>query len=144
MRYWPKTFRPRSPHIEHIFRGGLDPIAEETDSDEPTGTGTLIEKRRYKMHRRIERNPKAAKAAKKHHGSQCQACEFEFHIRYGDIGHGFIEAHHLKPISSLKEGEAVSYDIATDFAVLCSNCHRMIHRTSDPSDINAFRLLIKQ
>lgn len=125
------------------FRGGLDPIAEEADSEEPAGSGSLIEKRRYKLHRRIERNAKAAKAAKKHHGTQCQACEFEFQVRYGEIGSGFIEAHHLKPISSLSEGEAVSYEIATDFAVLCSNCHRMIHKTPDPSDLAGFRLLIR-
>ncbi|MHC4040787.1 MrcB family domain-containing protein [Bradyrhizobium sp. 23AC] len=126
------------------FRGGLDPIAEKSDEDAPGEGASLIEQRRYKLHRRIERNPKAAKAAKSHHGTKCQACELEFHERYGEIGRGFIEAHHLKPIGSLNEGEAVSYDVATDFAVLCSNCHRMIHRTSDPADITGFRLLLKR
>ena len=63
--------------------------------------------------------------------------------RYGELGRDFIEAHHLRPISLLEEGTAVSYDIATDFAVLCSNCHRMIHRTTDPSDLEGFRRLIK-
>jgi 5-methylcytosine-specific restriction protein A len=124
------------------FRGGLDPIIEETDDAAAAGSGSLIEQRRYKMHRRIERNAKAAKAAKKHHGTRCQACEFDFHEQYGEIGLGFIEAHHLKPIGSLNEGEAVSYDIAADFAVLCSNCHRMIHKSSDPSDVAAFRRLL--
>jgi len=125
------------------FRGGLDPTTEDIDADAPSGSGSLIEQRRYKMHRRIERNPNAARAAKKHHGISCQACTFEFEERYGDIGRGFIEAHHLKPIGSLNEGEVVSYDIATDFAVLCSNCHRMIHKSSDPSDLAAFRLLLQ-
>jgi len=125
------------------FRGGLDPIAEDTDGDAPAGSGSLIEQRRYKMHRRIERNPKAAKAAKRHHGMRCQACAFEFKERYGEIGSGHIEAHHLKPIGSLNEGEVVSYDIAADFAVLCSNCHRMIHKSSDPSNLPAFRLLLR-
>jgi hypothetical protein len=54
------------------------------------------------------------------------------------FGEGFIEAHHLKPISSLEEGVAVAYDIAADFAVLCSNRHRMIHRCSDPSNLKLF------
>jgi 5-methylcytosine-specific restriction enzyme A len=125
------------------FRGGLDPIADETDYDVPVGSGSLIEQRRYRMHRRIERNAKAGKAAKKHHGTRCQACEFDFRECYGEIGRDFIEAHHLKPIGSLNEGEAVSYDIATDFAVLCSNCHRMIHKSIDPSDLLAFRLLLQ-
>jgi 5-methylcytosine-specific restriction protein A len=43
----------------------------------------------------------------------------------------------------LNEGEAVSYEVGTDFAVLCSNCHRMIHRTSDPSNLAAFRRLLQ-
>ena len=38
---------------------------------------------------------------------------------------------------------AVHYDIAEDFAVLCSNCHRMIYRSADPSDLAAFRALVQ-
>jgi hypothetical protein len=67
--------------------------------------------------------------------ARCQACDLNFEERYGVIGKGFIEAHHLRPIASLKEGMAVSYDVATDFVVLCANCHRMVHRTADPSDL---------
>jgi len=95
------------------------------------------------MHRRIERNPRAAKQAKRHHGVRCQACDLQFDERYGELGRGFIEAHHLRPISSLDEGVAVSYDVAADFAVLCANCHRMIHRTADPSDLVSFRVLVR-
>jgi hypothetical protein len=57
----------------------------------------------------------------------------------GAIGKGFIEAHHLKPISTLEEGVAVTYDVAADFAVLCANCHRMIHRSDDPSNLSLFK-----
>ena len=46
-------------------------------------------------------------------------------------------------IYGLDEGAAVSYDVAADFAVLCSNCHRMIHRATDPSDLQGFRRLIR-
>ena len=59
------------------------------------------------------------------------------------MGEGFIEAHHLKPISTLEEGVTVHYDIAADFAVLCSNCHRMIHRTVDPSNLAQFRDMVQ-
>jgi 5-methylcytosine-specific restriction enzyme A len=34
------------------------------------------------------------------------------------------------------------YDVAVDFAVLCSNCHRMIHRFADPSNLAAFQSFI--
>ena len=81
----------------------------------------------------------AAKQAKKFHGHRCQACDLDFEERYGAIGKGFIEAHHLKPISTLAEGVAVTYDVAADFAVLCANCHRMIHRSDDPSNLSLFQ-----
>ena len=124
------------------FRGGLDPSPEREDDDAPIALTSLVELRRYKMHRRIERNPRAGKEAKRLHGFRCQACDLQFEERYGVLGKGFIEAHHLRPMSSLDEGVAVSYDVATDFAVLCSNCHRMIHRTADPSDLESFRRLL--
>jgi hypothetical protein len=37
-----------------------------------------------------------------------------------------------RPNSSLEEGSVITYNAASDFAVLCSNCHRMIHRSKDP------------
>lgn len=101
-----------------------------------------METRKYAYHRKIERNRTAARQAKKFHGTRCQACDLEFAERYGMIGKDFIEAHHLKAISTLEEGVAVTYDIAADFAVLCSNCHRMIHRYADPSDLKSFRAAV--
>jgi predicted HNH restriction endonuclease len=41
-------------------------------------------------------------------------------------------------VPALHQG-AVTYDVAADFAVLCANCHRMIHRTEDPSDLETFK-----
>jgi 5-methylcytosine-specific restriction protein A len=118
------------------FRGGLN-ASMSTTTDE--GTTDLFEERRYRMHRRIERNPYAAKLAKKHHGIRCQACDLVMAERYGTAGVDFIEVHHLRPLASLREGEAVKYDVATDFAVLCPNCHRMIHRMDDQSDLKGLR-----
>jgi 5-methylcytosine-specific restriction enzyme A len=129
------------------YRGGVDAdIETQSDVGEefnlPTST-KVVEIRKYAFHRKIERNRTAARQAKKFHGIVCQACNLDFARRYGSIGEGFIEAHHLKAISTLEEGVAVHYDIAEDFAVLCSNCHRMIHRSLDPSNLAAFRALLK-
>jgi predicted HNH restriction endonuclease len=35
------------------------------------------------------------------HGTICQVCDLDFAKRYGAIGEGFIEAHHLKAISTM-------------------------------------------
>jgi 5-methylcytosine-specific restriction protein A len=125
------------------FRGGIDgdvePQAELEDELKITAQATVIETRKYAYHRKIERNRTATKQAKKFHGTRCQACDLNFEERYGAIGKGFIEAHHLRAIATLEEGIAVTYDVAADFAVLCANCHRMIHRSDDPSNLALFR-----
>lgn len=129
------------------YRGGIDADVEsQTDFIEEFGlpsSATVVETRKYAFHRKIERNRTAARHAKKFHGTRCQACDLDFEECYGAIGKGFIETHHLKPIGALEEGIPVHYDVAADFAVLCSNCHRMIHRSTDPSDVIALRALIK-
>lgn len=38
-----------------------------------------------------------------------------------------------------EEGVAVTYDVAADFAVLCANCHRMIHCSDNPSNLSLFK-----
>jgi 5-methylcytosine-specific restriction enzyme A len=122
------------------FRGGLNTEMSGGGGEHQT---SLLEERRYRMHRRIERNPSAAKLAKAYHGIRCQACSLVMVERYGAVGEDFIEAHHLVPLASLKEGVAVKYDVATDFAVLCPNCHRMIHRTDDPSNLKALQTVLR-
>lgn len=124
-----------------IFRGGLD---FDPASDSATTPSAIDEERKYRAHRRIERNRKAAELVKRHHGTTCQCCNLSFPHRYGSVGDGFIEVHHLVPIAELAEGTKVSYSIASDFAVLCANCHRMIHRMPDTSDVAALRAVLIQ
>lgn len=93
---------------------------------------------KFRLHKRIERNAKLAKEAKRIHGYSCQVCGLNFEEKYGEIGKGYIEAHHLEPISDLK-GKKVARDPAKDFAVLCANCHRMIHKTIFENDIAKFK-----
>lgn len=124
------------------YRGGLN-LGEVVHTDEEGSTGGTIEERRqYRLHLRIERNANAGRLAKGHHGYVCQCCDFDFEATYGELGKEFIEAHHLRPLSELAEGASVSYDIPTDFAVLCANCHRMIHRLEDVSDLAGLRSLV--
>jgi 5-methylcytosine-specific restriction protein A len=63
----------------------------------------------------------------KHIGHACQVCRSDFETRYGQLGHEYVEAHHLTPFSELDERPR-SLDPAKDFAVVCSNGHRMLHR----------------
>jgi hypothetical protein len=105
--------------------------AVEEDPEELFREGKVLVQ--YRKHKRIERNPRLARAAKNRRLARdrylrCEGCGFSFLQKYGDIGAGFIEAHHTVPLKSLK-GERVAS--ISDIALLCANCHRMVHQ-SDP------------
>ncbi len=104
---------------------------EVGESEElPDSISNGQEAKKYRWHRRAERNQKLSADAKKFHGSTCKVCGFNFEQRYGERGRGYIEAHHIVPFADLvKEPEPVTLDPKTDFVVVCANCHRMLHRT---------------
>lgn len=74
-----------------------------------------------------ERDPALRAMALEHHGTRCQVCDFDFGQVYGDWGRGFAEVHHLEMLSDASKSGTLT-DPTTDLAVLCANCHRMIHR----------------
>lgn len=79
-----------------------------------------------------ERNAALRKACIEHYRAQhdgqviCEACGLSLGEMYGDIGEGYIEVHHLSPISQTEGTHAV--DPTADLVPLCANCHAMIHR----------------
>ena len=62
---------------------------------------------------------------KKHGKLFCEICGFDFAENYGDVGKGYIEAHHIKPLSEMHMNEKTRVE---DLMMVCSNCHSMIHR----------------
>lgn len=104
---------------------------------------TVNETKKYVSHRKLERASGVSKKVKSVQGYVCKVCDFSFQDAYGILGKEYIEAHHLKPLYALKEDEEAFFDLSRDFAVLCANCHRMIHRMDDVSDVNALRELVK-
>lgn len=82
-----------------------------------------------RFHRVWERKPalreKKIRSVKANGGSlACEACHFDFEQTYGDRGRGFIECHHVEPLHETGERPRN----INDLALLCSNCHRMVHR----------------
>lgn len=86
---------------------------------------------RLKTHLVRERNSIVVKEAKRlfklNHGDRlfCEICGFDFSEKYGKIGDGFIEAHHKVELSKIEGEHEVK---PSDFAMVCSNCHSMLHR----------------
>jgi 5-methylcytosine-specific restriction endonuclease McrA len=81
------------------------------------------------LSRSYDRDPMIRADAIRIHGVQCKVCGMTFSERYGRVGSGYIEVHHLTPLSSRKSRHSV--DPKKDLVVLCANCHRMAHRKQD-------------
>ena len=69
----------------------------------------------------------------------CEACAFDFSKAYGVRGEGFIEAHHVRALTDIV-GETKTR--LKDLALLCANCHRMIHRRRPWLSLDELRSLI--
>jgi hypothetical protein len=104
------------------------------------------EGRKYQvLHTARERNRslvnKAKQRFKRRHGRLfCEACKFDFMHVYGLAGEDFIEVHHLRPVSELRPGARTRLD---DLALVCSNCHRMLHRRRPWMTISVLRRLLR-
>lgn len=66
----------------------------------------------------------------------CEACGFDFVAVYGDVGKDYIECHHIIPIADLKDGQPTRIE---DLALVCANCHRMLHRSNPILGIDELR-----
>jgi predicted HNH restriction endonuclease len=92
------------------------------------GFGKLVETRVY------ERSVRLRKIAIEHFTKNddiiCDACKFSYGKFYGEIGKGYIEIHHIKPIFKYEDEELdeTIYDALNNVVPICSNCHRIIHR----------------
>ena len=114
------TLRRASP-FEAVVASDLDSLEAEEEHFEGQ------KKQRHVNY--YERNKKLRAAAVQHHGVSCKVCGFNFGKVYGERGKDYIEVHHLIPVSTL--GGEMKVDPKRDMTVLCSNCHRMIHRRKD-------------
>lgn len=62
---------------------------------------------------------------------KCECCQFDFVERFDQLGDRFIECHHKIHIST---GERITN--IDDLALVCSNCHRMLHRKREDGNYN--------
>ncbi len=103
--------------------------------------GKIVER----THKARERNSQVISLAKekfkKHNGRLfCQVCGFDFEKVYGDIGKDFIEGHHTIAVSEMTPEHKTKVE---DIAMLCANCHRMVHKKRPWLTMNDIDRLIK-
>jgi 5-methylcytosine-specific restriction protein A len=116
--------------VEELKQNGELPKFQSIDGVKKTITHIEFEKR--------YRNQKLINQVKKELGTTCQACGFSFSDKYGKYIENYIEAHHTIPISTLPDDGAVLEASIEDFMVLCSNCHKAIHKAGCP-DLDSFK-----
>lgn len=124
----------RMDSVAVLLRHGLEtgslrelaaPEEEELDEDFSAPEGRLL----FRRHRARERSKalhrKKIDSVLSRGGSlACEACGFDYEDVYGERGKDYIEVHHVVPLHAAGEGVTK----LTDLALICANCHRMIHR----------------
>jgi predicted HNH restriction endonuclease len=135
-----------SEAIDEITFENITPeIIEKFKPNEPEQI-FLEGKVKYFLHTYKERDKKLVALKKKNAFDKnpllpCEICNISFKDTYGDIGEGFIEAHHIFPISQLTEETEVKLD---DLILICSNCHKMIHTKRPWLTINQIKNLLNE
>jgi predicted HNH restriction endonuclease len=100
----------------------------------------------YRLHASRERNRnlrnEKIKSFQEQHGEIfCEICGFSFFEKYGNLGFGLIEVHHLQPLSKLTEETATNLE---DLMLICPNCHMVIHSGEPNEMVHRLRIIFGQ
>ncbi len=115
-------------------------IEADEDWAESAEEGAVL----YKLHKYRERDRKIVEQKKRQVLKRdkqlvCEVCGFDFFKMYGELGKDFIECHHTKPLFSLSTTTQTDLN---DLALVCSNCHRMLHRRKTILSTQELKMLI--
>ena len=127
--------------VKAAAKFGSDKHVEETSDDDEFPEGKVLSR----LHKMKERNPTAVRRKKAKTLAEtgkllCEVCDFDFAIFYGHRGEGFVECHHIAPLHTLPEKTSIRLK---DLAIVCANCHRMLHRGKDKSTIDLLKAVVQ-
>jgi 5-methylcytosine-specific restriction enzyme A len=111
------------------------------DDEETFPEGRIL----TRLHKQKERNRKVVEQKKRKVLQEtsrllCEVCDFDFAKTYGNLGYGFAECHHIVPIAQLDEQH---HTRLADLAIVCANCHRMIHKSRPMLTTQELRAIVK-
>lgn len=104
-----------------------EPVVAEVEASDmvrPEGTILLAQHLVREREPRL-RSEKLKAVADRGQRPSCEVCSFDFGRVYGTLGEGYIEVHHRLPLHA----SGPTLTTLSDLALLCANCHRMIHRS---------------
>jgi 5-methylcytosine-specific restriction protein A len=138
----PSQLRAAADAIKASLQSGVANLNLEEEEVAEAEEGRLL----TRVHLSRERNrdivkKKKDEVLKKTGKLECEACDFNFALVYGQRGEGFAEVHHIKPLHTLVPGTKTRLD---DLAILCSNCHRMVHAKQPWLDVTELRKMIRK
>ena len=73
----------------------------------------------------------------------CAACDFEYAAAYPRLGVGYIQIHHLKPVSFMQGEQMSMAEALANVRPLCANCHQMVHQERPPLRIHDLQLILR-
>ena len=122
------------------FINNFDKLFEEGIPDTREG------KEKYVRHKTRERNQEIVRQKKEKFRKQygrlfCEVCHFDFNAIYGAQGDGFIECHHNIPLYETTDERTTKL---SDLSLLCSNCHRMVHRKKEWLTVEQLKKIYRQ
>jgi 5-methylcytosine-specific restriction protein A len=123
-----------------VSAGNIEASADLIDEEDVFPEGHVL----TRQHVVRERN-RAAVAAKidqvwdRDGRVACEACDFDFLAFYGEVGRRFAECHHIIPLA---EAAFIRKTRLADLAIVCANCHRMLHRSRPVLTIEALQGVI--
>lgn len=140
IEYVSRTLHQDVPYPSH-WNGETHPGGETGGDDISASEGA----RKLAVHKWRERNQAIVKAKKAAVLSTtgdltCEGCGFSFYQKYGDVGKEVCEIHHKNPLGESGEGVTTRLD---DLAVVCSNCHTIIHKSNPMLTVGALSEYLK-
>ena len=110
--------------IVQLMKGGASPAYPETPEYHGREGGLLVAAHLRRERDHGVREAKLKWAIKNDVRLECEVCGLFMEDLYGSRGRDYVEVHHLTPLHV--SGETTTKP--SDLAILCANCHRMVHR----------------
>lgn len=136
------SFLPDYQNISAKEEISLTPSEQDLLND--TDAEAIEGKQSLRTHLVRERNNEIVRQKKRYvmhhnHGRlECEVCGFDFSAIYGALGHSFCEVHHKIPLATKKSPSKTKLN---ELAIVCSNCHRMLHKGGGKNEVLSIQKL---
>jgi len=126
------------------FLNRPDPVRQITYADEVGAERTYIEGSSKTVKVNVyERSAEARAVCIRKYGARCSVCGFDFGLQFGTLGSGFIHVHHVRPLSTIRNGYTLNP--VEDLRPVCPNCHAMLHqKRPEPFTIEELKTILEQ